>query len=170
MAAEDFEVFTPYVEGCLSEGRIVVRENMDSLPRMKSVGNASSSWSKLRPELVKTPRSLPLLKRAMILSIQDQDFPYAQAIAQRMIEIDPQSSEALSDLGVCQLFLGEWEASQVSLTEALKKNPKNSSALWALAGLYKKYSFNKKYALFLSRAKAAGRPSPPVHSLMKIGS
>ncbi len=167
VAAEDFEVFTRYAEGCKSQGQIAVRESMDSVPRMKAGGNQSGAWDQLRAELVKTPRSLPLLKKAMLQSIRDQDYPYAQAIAQRMIDIEPQSSQAYSDLGVCQMFMSEWEAAQVSFSEALKKDQRNASALWALAGLYKKYSFTKKYAAIVGRAKAAGAPSEPLHPLMK---
>lgn len=166
-AAEDFEVFTRYAEGCRSQGQIAVRESMDSTPRMKAGANQSGAWVQLRAELVKTPRSLPLLRKAMLLSIRDQDYPYAQAIAQRMIDIEPQSSQAYSDLGVCQMFMNEWEVAQVSFSEALKKDAKNASALWALAGLYKKYSFQKKYAAIVGRARAAGKASEPLHPLMK---
>lgn len=167
VAAEDFEVFTRYVEGCRSQGQIMVKEVMDSSPRMRAGGNQSGEWNQLRAELVKTPRSLPLLRKAMALSIKDGDYPFAQAIAQRMIDIEPQSSQAYSDLGVCQLFMNELEPAQVSFSEALKKDPKNASALWALAGLYKKYSFNKKYSAIAGRAKSAGQPKEPLHPVMK---
>lgn len=167
IAAEDFEVFTRYVEGCRSKGQTSVNEAMDSVPRMKASNGQSGEWKQLRAELVKTPRSLPLLRKAMNLSIRDQDYPYAQTIAQRMIDIEPNSSHAYSDLGVVQLFMNELDMAQVSFSEALKKDAKNPSALWALAGLYKKYYFNKKYTAIMSRAKAAGKPKEPLHPLMK---
>lgn len=168
-AAEEFEVFTQYVNGCISRGQVNVKESMDSFPRMKANGNQSNDWSAIRSDLVKTPRSIPVLRKAMSLALRDSDYSYAQVIVERMIEIDPQSSQAYADLGVCQLFMNELDAAQSSFTEALKKDAKNSSALWALTGLYKKYSFTKKYSATFAKAKSAGKPLEPIHPLMKLG-
>ncbi len=169
VAAEDFEVFTKYVEGCHKKGQIEIYESMVNAPKIKSKSNPSKDWDKVKSELVKTPRALPVLRKAMLLALRDQDFSYAQAIAQRMIEINPQSGQALADLGICQIYASELDSAQASFVEGLKKEPKNSSALWALAGLYKKYSFEKKFNAIFKRAKAIGSPPSPVHPIMKIG-
>lgn len=166
VAAEDFEVFTRYVGVCRSQGQAQFKENLDAPNIVKASGVSNPEMNKLRPELVKTPRSVPLLRKFLVSALKSRDYAYAQAVAQRVIEIEPQSGQGYADLGVCQLYMEDWDAANASFTEAIKKDPRNSTALRGLAGLYKKFSFSKKFKAINGRAIGAGPLKEPTHPIM----
>lgn len=164
--AESYEVFTKYTDSCRAGGSTVIREYQDAIPRMKAGHSSSEEWNRLKVELVKTPRNIGLLHKAFNTSIQAQDYAYAQAIAKRMIEIEPSEGQHYANLGVCNLYMGDIEAAQQAFSESLQKDSANYTALSGMAGLYKKYSFQKKYAEAAQKLKSAKPKGGLRHPLM----
>jgi Tfp pilus assembly protein PilF len=74
----------------------------------------------------------------------------------------------LSYLGVIRLYDSDWLQAKRFFNEALARDSKNSTAMWGIAGLYKKFGYKSKFEAAAKKAKSAGKPRGALHPLMSI--
>jgi tetratricopeptide (TPR) repeat protein len=161
--AEKSEVFSGFVRGCQSEGSQTVDEAIEEKQIARAGESAPPEAKEIRKKLFDTPKDISLLFQLAHVYIKSQDFSLARTIYSRILELKPGLSLAEAELGTTLLFMNDLEGAQLSFKQALSHNPKESTALWSLAAMYKMFGFMSKYKQVIPRAQKAGRPSGPIH-------
>jgi tetratricopeptide (TPR) repeat protein len=159
---EKFEVFSAFVKGCQSQGQAPVNEAEETRVVVKASNQAPRGADQIRQKLYDSPRDVDLLKSLARSYTEGKDYAMSLLILNRVIEISPRSVEAISMQGMNYLFMNDLENARLSFQSALKKSPKDATALWGMAALYNEFKYAKRAREFLGRAKAAGKPETPV--------
>lgn len=165
--AEESDVFSSFVESCRGRKLALVDEAVSErtpIRRVASTGGAAD----LRAKLLKDPTNETLLNDLAQKVMKDGDVAQANALYNRVLEVKPQNTNAMAQIGVVHMFQGSWNEAYAYFGEVLKKDPKNPTALWGIVGIYNKFGYKEKLSKALAQARAAGKPSTVVHPLMKL--
>lgn len=162
-SAEEFDIFTRFVEACRTQGRVVVDESQDIHPLLKANKSLPENVETARKGLYKDPRNLNLLQSLAESYARAKDFPAARIVLHRMIELSPESAFYQAELGMIYMNMNQLDLALVNFKEALKKDNKESTALSGLAGIYRQFGFSAKRDQFIARAKSAGKPQGISH-------
>lgn len=165
-SAEKFEVFTQFVRGCQSGGKINVDEANEVGLFGRAQENSPKAANEIRAKLYDKPRDLNLLFKLTNIYIQVKDYSMAELILNRASEIDPQNSSVVASIGVVQLYKNDLNSAKRWFDKALSMNKSNSLALHGLAGLHKQFNFKNRLQSSLPNAKRSGPPSGITHSLI----
>lgn len=159
-AAQANDVFTHYVDGCRAKGRKTIREEDDLVrPQAKSAGSEPPRARAIRKRLLEDSKNVDLLYELAQTYVQADQPQTAAGIFARILELEPGSSRATASIGVCALYLNDFDTAYDSFKRALDRNESDATALWGLAGLYKHFGFNSKYESIRARTKTL---KPPV--------
>ncbi len=162
-SAEKFEVFTNFVKGCQSKGDIVVDEESETKVHAQASENAPDAAFKIRQKLYDKPRSIELLTELSQAYTEGGDYPMANLILDRVLEIEKDHTASVAQKGMNYLFMSDLDTSQITFVAALKANPENVTALWGMAALYNQFNFKTRLGPALQKAKRAGNPKQPLH-------
>jgi len=158
-AAETNDVFTHYVDGCRAKGRKVVREEDDlARPQAKAAGAEPPRARAIRKRLLADSKNIDLLYELAQTYVQADQPQTAAGIFARILELEPGSSRARASIGVCALYLNDFDAAYDSFKKALEMNDTDPTALWGLAGLYKHFGFKLKFQQIRARTKTIKPP------------
>ncbi|MFZ3229796.1 MAG: tetratricopeptide repeat protein [Pseudobdellovibrio sp.] len=162
--AEGNDVFTDVVFACRSRS---AEAKIDSKPmRQRTIASTNPELINARKNLYKSPRDLNILASLARNLVKLGDYSQALATTSRMIEYEPNNMNWLAEAGVVYIYLNEVELAVATFKETLKKSPQDKTALWGLAGIYKKYGFLKQASILQAKAQAAGRPNGMIHPWM----
>lgn len=165
-AAEANDVFTDVVFACRTRSS---EAKIESRPmRNRSIASVNPELTKARKNLYKNPRDMNTLNSLTANLIKTGDYPQALSTTSRIIEYDPNNANHLAEAGVIYMYLNEVDLAVSTFKETLKKSPQDRTALWGLAGIYKKFGFNQQASNFLSKAKAVGQPTGITHPWMRL--
>lgn len=145
-AAENFEVFSQFVESCRSAGNVAVDESQDTRVILKANTQIPAKLDNLRKKIYKDPRNQSLLQELASNYVDIKDFPPAFTITLRLSEIDPANVNYIAQLGMIQLYMNQLDLAAANFKEAMKKEPRQPLAVAGMHGLYKHFGFNKKKA------------------------
>lgn len=166
-AAQTNEVFTRYVDGCRGRGQKIVREEEDLVKvQAKAAGSEPPKARAIRKQLLDNSKSLDLLFELADTYVRADQPQTASGIFERILEIESGNHRAIASLGICALYLNDYDTAYDSFKKALKADASDATALWGLGGLYKQFGFREKLAAI--RAKTAStRPPKLVHPWSK---
>ncbi|MCC6276482.1 MAG: tetratricopeptide repeat protein [Oligoflexia bacterium] len=162
--AEKFEVFTRFVRGCQSQGAEEIDEATEERTYSREGGGDSPSIKSLRAKLYDSPRNVDLLMQLVQAYLQNQDYPLARVVLNRILEIKPDWAKAEALVGQVFMFMNDLESAHQSFKVALSHNSREPLALWGIAALYKEFGFGRKLGPMKAKAKASGRPSGVLHT------
>lgn len=163
--AEEFDVFTAYVEGCRSLGRKPVADaSVFSRARGASVAS-SRKHDAVRSKLLKNPRDLEVFLELSDLFFRENNYPDAMAVLQRAFELHPDNPRVLAQIGNAHLYQQDDLRAGARFAQALKQNPTEPAALRGLAGLQNKYGFQSKLAQTRNRLQGADSTKDHLHPL-----
>lgn len=158
-AAQSSDIFTRYVNGCRGKGRRIVKEEDDlAKPQAKSAGGEPPKARNIRKALIDNSKDISLLLDLGETYVRADQPQTAAGIFSRILEIEPGNSRALASIGVAAMATNEFDSAFDWFKKALDSNPRDATALWNLAELYKEFGFTQKYNS--TRAKAKGLPTP----------
>lgn len=164
--AEANDVFTEVVFSCRSQSPTA---NIDAKQkRQRSIASVNDDLSKARKNLYKNPRDIATLSNLTENFIKSGDYSQALSTTSRMMEYEPNNTNRIAQAGVIYMYLNEIDLAVSTFKETLKKSPNDKTALWGLAGIYKKYGFNQQANSWMMKAQAAGKPTGLLHPWMKI--
>ncbi len=166
-SAEQYEVFTRFVDGCRSLGKIEVSESQEVRVVLKAQSRDTVEVQNIRKQLSKDPRSIALLNSLANEYVKNQDFAAAFAVFGRMQNIEPRNSSFKSSQGILMIYMNNLEAAQENFQVAIKINDHDRGALWGLAALSKKFEFQKNFAKFFTLAKSQGPLEGITHPWIK---
>ena len=157
--AERFEVFTRYAHGCRERGRLVVKEESDTIQtRRDKKFTAPKSAQALRTKLYDTPRDTKVLDDLAFAYIHDGQYWVAMAIYNRILEVDEKNADAMAGIGVARMYLNDLDVGADWLKKALKASSGNSTAIWNLSGLYNEFGFKGRVKALAARRAPASKP------------
>lgn len=157
--AERFEVFTRYAQGCRERGRLVVKEEADTIQAQRDKKfTTPKSATALRTKLYDTPRDAKVLEDLAYAYINDGQYWVAMAIYNRILEIDEKSSAAMAGVGVARLYLNDLDVGADWLKKALKASSGDPTAIWNLSGLYNEFGFKGRVKALAARRTPATKP------------
>ncbi len=141
--AEKFEVFTLFVKGCRSAGDYLVDEAVDEVKIRKPAGTAKASQEVqgIRQALLGKSDQPELIKKLGQIYMRNQDYGMAKLAFSRYLEMQPQNAEALSWLGVVELYNYDFEKAKNYFKSSLSLDAKNGLSQMGLASMYKKFGF-----------------------------
>lgn len=159
-AAQANDVFTHYVDGCRGRGRKVIREEDDLVrPQAKSAGSEPPRARAIRKRLMADHKDVNLLYELAETYVRADQPQTASGIFARILELEPGSARAVASIGVCALYLNDFDAAYASFKQALELRQDDSTALWGLAGLYKNFGFTPKYEALRARTTSLRPPT-----------
>lgn len=161
--AEKYEVFTRFAKGCQDPSGDLINESDEEMILAKASDSIPAGSTKIRQTLIDRPKDIKLLMKLAKGYMGAQDYPFARAIYNRVLEIKPRYAPAKANMGLALLSMNDFDGASTHFKSAIKSNPKERVALWGLAAMYKEFNFKRKYKTMLSRAKRAGRPGRIQH-------
>jgi tetratricopeptide (TPR) repeat protein len=158
-AAQANDVFTRYVDGCRGKGQKAIREE-DDLAKTppKAAGAEPRDARTLRKQLFQKPSDINLLFSLGDTYIRADQPQTAAGIFASILEKDANSARAIASIGVAALYTNEFDSAYDSFKKALEIDPKNPTALWNLAGLYKQFGFKAKLSSLTAKMSGITRP------------
>ena len=166
--AEEFDVFSKYIEGCRSSGRVQVDEPLVVRREGTSEKKSDPQSDAIRSRLLKTPRDLNVFLELAEKLFKDKSIVDALAVLERALEIHPEESRIFSQLGNAYLYLKDDVSAGLNFSLALKQNPTEPVALRGLASLQKKYGFTKKLEQTKKRIDTSDSPKDHLHPASRI--
>ena len=130
--ADKENVLSEYNRMCRTNGQQVVAENEQARTRPEGKKPAVFMSAATRTALMKTPRSMALLKTAAHENATQGNFYGTYAFASRMTEVDASAAGPWVALGEAARMVGLPEQSAVAYRTALQKDPGSSNAKGAL--------------------------------------
>ncbi|MCB0393397.1 MAG: hypothetical protein KDD25_02485, partial [Bdellovibrionales bacterium] len=164
---EKFEVFTQFMKGCLSSGKVAIDETQETRVRLRASESTPPQADAIRSKLYDDTRNTDLLIKLSESYTQVSDYSMAVLVLQRASEVAKRDSRVIALKGLNYLFMNELEKAKQEYTEALKVNGNDPTALWGMSALYKEFGFKSKYSSTVSRAKRAGRPLGRIHPFIQ---
>jgi Tfp pilus assembly protein PilF len=159
-------VFTAFSSGCAAQSTAEIDESQEEKFQTKAGEGAPPEAAEIRKQLFDDPKNPTLLFKLADAYVKAQDYAMARSIVSRVLEIIPKYPSAEARLGLVLLFMGDTESAQQSFKTALQHNPKEPTALWGLAAMYKHFGFMSKFTSTMALARKAGRPAGPTHPWM----
>lgn len=166
-SAEKYEVFTLFVRGCQSRGKIDVDEAKETLMFSRAQEKAPGGAKEVRDQLYDKPRDITLLTKLARLYVDAKDFSMGEVILNRALEIEPENATIAASLGVIQMHKNDLSGAKKWFDNALKINKKNSLALHGIAGLHKQFNFKSRLSKSMAAARSAGAPSGLSHPFIQ---
>lgn len=165
-ASQKNYVFTQFVRGCLTSGKMQVDEAADTRRFSRSKSNEPLGVKPIRRQLLEDHRNVKLLNKLSLLYMKNEDFSMAELIQKRILEISKNNGDAIARIGVLLLHKNELNAAYEWFQRALKINPNQREALFGLGGLYGQFSFKKDLARLKKRIRG-GPPKNYFHPFMR---
>jgi tetratricopeptide (TPR) repeat protein len=159
--AERAEIFTLYVAGCRSKGRLEIDDAVDlASSRRRAVQQRSTPQKAkaLRRQLFERPRDTEVLEDLAVAYLQDGQASFALSILSRAEEISPDRASTMALRGVAELSLGEFAQARESFRRSLAKNGREPTALYHLLELFRHFEFRQKAEALQKQARGAGPP------------
>ena len=165
--AEKYEVFTLFVRGCQSRGKIKVDEAKETRRYGRAQEKSPPGAKQLRNRLYDSPRDVNLLTKLARIYVQSKDYSMAELILNRALEISPNNGTVAASIGVVHLHKNDLGAAKKAFDSALKISKNNALALWGIAGLHKQFNFKKKFGRSRAAARRAGNPTGLTHPFIQ---
>lgn len=167
--AEKFEVFTRYVQGCRDRGRMVVQEEADTIKANQSKKMTVPAAARpIRNKLYDSPRDVQALEDLAKVYMKDSQPWVAQAIYNRILEIDEKNPRAMAGIGVAKLYVNDLDGAAIWFKKALAIDANEPVAVWNLSGLYADFNFTALQKMYASkRAKIPKSKVPLLHPMTK---
>lgn len=154
--AQKFEVFTQFVRGCQSRGKLQVDEARETRLLGRAQDISPRGTEAIRARLYDQPRNLNLLLKLAQSYVSSRDYSMAELILNRATEIDPKNATIVASIGVIQLYKNDINGAKKWFDMALRLDKKNSLALHGIAGLHKQFGFSERLKASLRAANRAG--------------
>lgn len=157
--AEEFEILTRFVDGCLARGKKEINEVDDTWMQAKTSRTKPAAAAGLRLKLYDQPRNTETLHALAKAYLDSGDYAMSAAIFRRILEIAPSNSRAQAGLGLAYLYMNDLDHGYDEMKKALKMNTSEPVALWNIAGLMNEFKFQKKRSAAIKKAKAVSKPA-----------
>lgn len=164
--AETNDVFTDVVNACRTQNLAYQMPTTNKVNR--AVASINPDLMAAQKALYKNPRDTKTLYTLVQRLTQSGNYQQAFATLSRLIEFDPSNTTRLSESGVLSIYLNDIDLAMATFKESLKKDPRDTTALWGLASVYQKFGFSQQSGKYLKLARAAGRPKGLTHPWMKL--
>ena len=162
-SAEKYDVFSLFVEGCMSRGKKNVNEEAEMLVIIGSFGSSAVNVTDFRNKLQDDPRNVDVLLEMAAAYVKANDYALAELIFNRASELAPKNQNIKAQLGVLKIYQNRLMEAKRWLSEAQN----DALGAYALASLQKKFNFNKKFKGTMRKAISLGKPKGITHPLMK---
>lgn len=132
-AAEKYEVFSLFVEGCMTKGKADVNEQRETRVIVGSYGGEPSNIRNYRDKLQDSPRNVRLLSDMAAAYVKANNYAMAELILNRANELEPNNANIKAQIGVVKIY-------QNRLLEAkswLSKAQGDALGVYGLASLQK---------------------------------
>ncbi|NQZ02898.1 MAG: hypothetical protein HRT45_19715, partial [Bdellovibrionales bacterium] len=166
-AAEKNFVFTDFVKGCLSKGKLQIDEASQSVVVTRSAATSPAGAEGLRKQLLEDNKNTKLLNQLSVLYLRAKDYSTAELIQKRILEIKPDDAEATAKVGVIKMFKNEYTEAHDLLQKAYRANSRQPIAAYGLAGLYKNFYFSGQLKRVKPSLRRVKRPKEFAHPFMK---
>ncbi|MGE0526369.1 MAG: tetratricopeptide repeat protein, partial [Bdellovibrionales bacterium] len=166
--AEEANVFSEFIESCRGKKLALVNESGGGAGAMRRPASKASVAPQLHAKLLKDSQNISLLNELAQSYLRAGDYPQANAIYRRILEVKPDDAEALASIGVVHLYMGSWENAYDYFEQAQKHEPKNATAQYGKAALFKRFGYKDKFEEAARLARQYGRPSGAMHPIMKF--
>lgn len=166
-AAQKNYIFTQFVRGCLSGGKMQVDEAQDTRKFTRSKAGDPAGSSKIRTELLSESRNEALLNKLSLIYMTSEDYSMAELIQKRILEISEGNAAAMGRIGVIQLYKNELSKAHEWFKKALQINPRQSEALYGIGGLYANFSFKSDLKKIKSQIRGVKAPDGFSHPYMR---
>jgi|GEM_PF-3865513 len=168
LSGEKFEVFSRFVRGCQSQGRLQVDEYKEMARSGTFSSRAPANVSSLKVKLYGAPRDKNLLITLSDTYLGQGNYQMGSAVLSRAHEIAPENDEIMGRLGNIYLFSNDFEKAKWWFKKAIEKNPKSAIALWGMAGLTQTFGYRGPAQVFVGKAQKSGFPRISViHPVIK---
>ena len=163
--AEKFEVFTLFVKGCRTSGDYLVDEAIDEVKTRKPAGTvkATAEVQGIRQSLLDKADQPELIKKLGQIYLRNQDYGMAKLAFNRYLEMKPQNAEALSWLGVVEMYSQDYEKAKNYFKSSLGFDQKTGLSQLGLASMYKKFGFQQLYSQTLPKLPANRKQYSQTH-------
>lgn len=158
-AAQTNDVFTRYVDGCRARGRKMIREDADlNRAPAKTSGSEPPRAKAIRKELIEKSKDVNLLFDLGETYVRADQPQTATGIFSRILELDKENARAIASIGVASIYTNDFDGAYESFKQALKIDSRNATALYNLAGLYKQFGFQTKFAGMKDKMRGVPKP------------
>ena len=166
-AAQKNYVFTQFVRGCLSGGKMQIDEAQDTRKFSRSKPGDPRGADKIRRDLLTESRNEKLLNQLSLLYMRSEDYSMAELIQKRILEISENNAAAMGRIGVILLHKNELDKAHEWFKKALKANGRQPEALYGIGGLYANFAFKKDLQKIKSKMRGVKAPSGFSHPFMR---
>ncbi len=164
--AEKSEIFTPFAKGCILKKQIKIDESTNLTNRRKSK-KYLENIENLHQKLYENPENINLLIKLAQEHVKNKSYLMAILTLHHASEIHPQEAKLIALQGMYYLYLNDFESAKLKFNSALKKSPKDPTALWGLMGLFNAFHYKSKVSSLQKKISKTEQPLGPIHKFVK---
>lgn len=165
-SAERYNVFTGFVKGCLTRGKLEIDEKNETRTFTRTQDNVPPKAVSIKRQLFDDNRNIHLLDQLSSIYLKNKDYSMAEMIQNRILDISPDNAEAIAKIGVIKLYKNEVQESHQWFSNALKAKSNQPHALLGLHGLFNEYRFKNRLKTLRPKLRGVRIPKSFVHPYM----